>query len=162
VVGAFAAGHSPAEVFRTADIETVFGPLEQVKLETLAGLAQTMRERLASQWRQPRVQQQLKTQRTDKQIEEEVLRGYSVVLALIERGLRRERDHWGLTLARAASFFDLAEFQYGKRVDLRIYVEKREEAFRSFEHAAALYAAALPAIEEKDQTPKVYLQWFNA
>jgi hypothetical protein len=162
VVGAFASAHSPAEVFRTGDIETVFGSLDRVKLDTLAGLAQTMRERLASQWRQPRLQQQINTHRTDKQIEEELLRGYHVILKLIERGLKREPDHWQLNLARAAALFDLAEFQYGKRVDLAIYVDQREKAFKGFERAAALYAAILPQLEEKDQTPKVYQQWFNA
>ena len=162
VVSAFSSAHSPAEVFRAEEIETVFGSLDRIKLETLAGLAQTMRERLASQWRQPRVQQQVKTQRTDKQIEGEVLRGYDVVLKLIERGLKRQPDHWQLNLARAAAFFDLAEFQYGKKVELAVYVEKREKAFKGFERAAALYAAVLPHIEEKDQTPKAYQQWFNA
>ncbi|PYV16259.1 MAG: hypothetical protein DMG07_08170, partial [Acidobacteria bacterium] len=162
VVGAFSGAHSPAEVFRAEDIETVFGPLERMKLEIVAGLAQAMRERLAAQWRQPRVQQQVKTQRTDKQIDDEVLRGYGVVLRLIERGLKRAPENWQLNLARSAAYFDLAEFQYGKRVDLAIYVEKREEAFKGFERAARLYAAALPRIEEKDQTPKVYQQWLNA
>ncbi|MCL4789875.1 MAG: hypothetical protein KJ070_24365 [Verrucomicrobia bacterium] len=162
VVGAFAAAHSPAEVFRTEDIEAVFGPLDRIKLETLAGLTQTMRERLASQWRQPRIQQQAKTERTDRQIEAEVLRGYDVVLRLLEDGLQREPDHWQMNLSRAAVYFDLAEFQYGKKVDLAIYVEKREQAFKGFQRAAALYAAALPHIEEKEQTPRVYQQWFNA
>jgi hypothetical protein len=67
-----------------------------------------------------------------------------------------------MNLSRAAVYFDLAEFQYGKKVDLAIYVEKREEAFSGFERAAARYAAALSGIEEKDQAPKVYQQWFNA
>lgn len=162
VVGAFSGAHSPAEVFRTADIGAVFGPLEKMKLETLAGLTQTMRERLAGQWRQSRVQQEVKTQRTDKQIEAEVLRGYEVVLKLIEGGLERSRDHWELNLSRAAALFDLAEFQYGKKVDLAIYVEKREEAFKTFERSASFYAAALSGIEEKEQSPRVYQQWFNA
>lgn len=162
LVGAFAASHSPAEVFRVADIEAVFGPLDAIKLETLAGLSQTMRERLAGQWRAPRVQQDAKTQRTDKQIEAEVLRGYEVVLKLVADGLQRDADNWSLNLARAAAYFDLAEFQYGKKVDLAIYVQKRDEAFQGFQRAAALYAAALPAIEEKDQSPKVFQQWFNA
>jgi tetratricopeptide (TPR) repeat protein len=162
VVGAFTASHSPAEVFRTEDIEAVFGPSKEIKLETLAGLSQTMRERLASQWRQSRVQQQVKTQRTDKQVEAEVLRGYEVVMKLIEDGLQREPQHWQLTLARAAAFFDLAEFQYGKKVDLAVYVEKRDEAFNGFERAAELYAAALPHFKEREETPLVFQQWFNA
>jgi len=47
-------------------------------------------------------------------------------------------------------------------VDLAIYVGKRDEAFKGFARAAALYAEALSGIEEKEQSPKVYQQWFNA
>ena len=162
LVGAFTAAHSPAEVFRVEDMETVYGSLERIKLDTLAGLAQTMRERLAGQWRQPRVQQEAKTQRNDKQIDAEVLRGYETVLKLVEDGLRRDDKNWSLTLVRSAAYFDLAEFQYGKKVDLAIYVEKREQAFKGFARAAALYAEALSGIEEKDQSPRAYQQWFNA
>ena len=47
-------------------------------------------------------------------------------------------------------------------MDLAIYVEKREAAFKGFARAAALYAQALPGIEEKEQSPRVFQQWFNA
>jgi hypothetical protein len=162
MVGAFSSAHSPAEVFRLEDMESVFGSLDKVKVETLAGLAQTMRERLAQQWRQPRVQQDAKTQRNDKQIESEMMRGYELVAKLIQTGLKRDAENWQLNLAQAAAAFDLAEYQYGKKVDLSVYVEKREEAFKGFERAARLYSNALPKMEEKDYTPKVFQQWFNA
>lgn len=162
MVGAFAAAHSPAEVFRIEDIEAVFGERTKLKADTLAGLAQAMRERLAQQWRQPRVQQEAKTQRTDKQIEEEILRGYDIVLRLMDEGLLISDRNWRLHLARASTLFDLAEFRYGKKVDLAIYVEKREAAFQEYEMAARLYADAVPRMKEKDETPLVYQQWFNA
>src|SRR5262245_105582 len=92
----------------------------------------------------------------------EVLRGYEVVMKLVDDGLKLDLDQWQLTLARSAVLFDMAEFQYGKKVDLEIYVAKREEAFKGFERASALYAAKLSAIDEKEQSPKVYQQWFNA
>lgn len=162
LVAAFAAAHSPAEVFRVEDIEAVFGNRAQIKPDLLAGLAQTMRERLAQQWRQPRVQQEARTHRNDKQIEAEVLRGYELVLDLIDDAQLRSPLNWRLKLAQAATLFDLAEFQYGKQVDLAIYVEKREEAFKTFARAAELYAAALPQTEENAETPLVYQLWFNA
>jgi hypothetical protein len=162
LVAAFAAAHSPAEVFKVEDIETVFGDRAKIKADTQAGLAQAMRERLAQQWRQPRVQQDAKSQRTDKQIEAEVLRGYEVVLGLVADALQVEASNWRLHVARASTLFDLAEFQYGKKVDLAIYVEKRDESFKEFELAARLYAESLATIEEKDETPLVYQQWFNA
>jgi len=161
VVGAFAAAHSPAEVFKVGDIESVFGPQEKLKPDTLAGLAQSMRERLAQQWRQPRVQQDAKTERNDKQIEVEVLRGYDVVLDLVNEALQQEDSNWRLHVARACTCFDLAEFQYGKKVDLAIYVEKREECFQEFELAARLYAKSLSDLDLKEETPFVYQQWFN-
>jgi len=162
LVSAFAAAHSPAEVFRLEDIQAVFGERSRIKPDLLAGLAQTMRERLAQQWRQPRIQQDAKTHRDDKQIAAEILRGYEVVQDLIAEALQRDATNWRLTLARAATLFDLAEFQYGKKVDLAVYVEKRDEAFNDFARAAKLYAEALPRLEEREETPLVYQQWFNA
>lgn len=162
VVGAFTAAHSQAEVFRGEDLERVFGPVERMKLETLAELLQTMRQRLASEWRQMRVQQEAKTRRNDKDIEAEILRGYELVTNLIDRGLARWPDHWRLRLVQAAAWFDWAEFQYGKKVDLAIYVEKRDRAFAAFQQAAALYAGQLEQIEPSSRTPLAYVQWFNA
>lgn len=161
VAGAFTAAHSQAEVFRQEAIELVLGKAEAVKPETLAELLQTMRQRLATQWRRPNVQQQAKTQRTDAQIDAEVLRGYELLASLIDKGLESRPKDWRLNLVQAAAWFDWAEFQYGKKVDLEIYVEKRERAFDAFARAAELYAASLPA-EEKDETPLVYQQWLNA
>jgi len=162
VLQAFVAAHSPAEVFRVADVEAVLGPMQEIRPMVLTGLVQTMRERLAREWRSPRLQEEVKTRRTDKEIEAEVLRGYDTVQLLIAEGLRRSPGDWRLNLARAAVLFDLAEFQYGRQVDLEIYVQKREEAFGGFEQAASLYAAALPGLPEMERGPAVYQQWFNA
>jgi hypothetical protein len=162
VVSAFSAAHSRAEVFRLEDIEKVFGPIPDMKSDTLAEILQTMRERLAGQWRAPRVQQDAKTKRSDKEIEAEVTRGYELVMGLIQRGLDKVPDDWRMNLVYGAALFDWAEFDYGKKVDLAIYVEKRDRAFKSFERAAALYAAKAPELEDKDQTPQVFQQWFNA
>lgn len=162
IVSAFTTAHSQAEVFRAESIELVFGKLEQQKPETLAELLQTMRQRLATQWRKPAIQQQAKTNRTDAQIDAEVLRGYELLGGLIENALQRQPDNWRLNLTQAATWYDWAEFQYGKKVDLAIYVEKREASFNAFQHAADLYAATIPKSEEKDQNALVYQQWLNA
>jgi hypothetical protein len=162
IVAAFTMAHSPAEVFREEAIESVLGKIEQLPTSTLGELLQTMRQRLASQWRRPQVQQQAKTQRTDVQIDAEVLRGYELLDLLIRKGLTRSPDDWRLNLVHAATSFDWAEFQYGKKVDLAIYVEKRDRAFAAFQRAAELYAATLSSLEQKDETPLVYQQWLNA
>ncbi|MFN0069550.1 MAG: hypothetical protein ACKVYV_18180, partial [Limisphaerales bacterium] len=161
-VDAFTRAHSAAEVFRVEDLERVFGPVEALDTPLLAGLIQTMRERLAGQWRQPRVQQDAKTKRTDKEISAQVARGYELLAGLAEAAERRAPDDWSVTLARAATLFDWAEFDYGQKVDLAVYTAKRDEAFRDFARAAEMYAAKLPALDEPDETTRVFEQWFNA
>jgi hypothetical protein len=162
VVGAFSTAHSQAEVFRVEDIETVFGPMAEMKPETLAELLQTMRQRLAGQWRAPRVQQDAKTKRSDKEIDAEVMRGYELVMKLVQSGLERRPDDWRINLVNGAVLFDSAEFDYGRKVDLAIYVAKRDRAFAAFEKAAALYTGQVSTMGEKEQTPQVFQQWFNA
>jgi hypothetical protein len=162
IVAAFTAAHSHAEVFHAESIELVLGKVEEQKPETLAELLQVMRQRLATQWRKPSVQQQAKTNRNDAQIDAEVLRGYELLGGLIESAVKRQPDNWRLNLTQAATWYDWAEFQYGKKVDLAIYVEKRENSFNAFQRAADLYAATLPGLEEKEETPLVYQQWLNA
>jgi hypothetical protein len=162
VVSAFAASHSQAEVFRVSDIEKVLGPPDELKVDTLAELLQAMRERLARQWRQPAVQQQAKTKRTDKDIAAELARGYELVLGLTERAVARRPNEWRLWTVRGATLFDFAEYEYGREVALALYTEKRDQAFAMFEKAAKLYAAQVGTLSEKEQTPIVYQQWFNA
>ncbi|HZJ14979.1 MAG TPA: glycosyltransferase family 2 protein, partial [Chthoniobacteraceae bacterium] len=162
IVTAFTTAHSQAEVFREESIALVLGQPDSIKPETLAELLQTMRQRLATQWRKPAVQQQAKTQRNDAQIDAEVLRGYELLGSLIDKGLARQPDDWRLNLVNAATLFDWAEFQYGKKVDLAIYVDKRERSFTAFQRAADLYAGQISKIEEKDETSLLYQQWLNA
>lgn len=162
VVEAFTQAHSQAEVFRAEDIEQVFGGVQAMRVETLTPLLQTMRTRLATSWRNMRVQQEEKTKRTDKDIEAEVTRGYEVLTSLLGQALDKWPEDPRLHLVRAIAMFDFAEFQYGKKVDLAIYVEKREESFGAFEKAAGLYAAQLPQTEPAKYTADIYVNWFNA
>jgi len=162
VVSAFAASHSQAEVFRVSDIEKVLGSPDTLKVDTLAELLQAMRERLARQWRLPAVQQQAKTKRTDKDIAAELARGYELVLDLTERAVTKLPGEWRLWTVRGATLFDFAEYEYGREVALAIYTEKRDKAFAMFEKAAKLYAGQVANLSEKEQTPIVYQQWFNA
>jgi hypothetical protein len=60
LVETFTAAHSQAEVFRAEDIESVFGRVNDLRVETLTPLLQTMRVRLATSWRNMRVQQEAK------------------------------------------------------------------------------------------------------
>ena len=57
-------------------------------------------------WRQPAEQEKSKTKRREKDISAEVLRGYEVARAVIDRGLAKHPDDWALVLARATLMHD--------------------------------------------------------
>src|SRR5205807_1089726 len=90
----FTACHSTAEVYRLDAIEKVFGSFDILKPLTLAELIQQMRGNLIGVWRQPAEQEKNKTKRREKDIRAEVLRGYEVARAVIDRGLVKYPDHW--------------------------------------------------------------------
>ncbi len=158
---AFTASHSSAEVYRLEAIEDVFGSIDVLGPETLAALIQQMRENLAGLWRQPDVQQQNQTNRKEKDIQAEVLRGYELAGAVIEQALERHPDHWALVQARAAIGHD--ENNYRRELDPSSdFAPRRREALDEFRRAAALYAAAVPDLADEDETTQAFEQWFYA
>ncbi|MEI6341625.1 MAG: hypothetical protein WCR07_06685 [Verrucomicrobiota bacterium] len=162
VVAAFAMAHSPAEVFRAEDIARVLGPVGTMSPGTLAGMLQAMRERLAGPWRQARVQQDAKTRRTDKEIEAEVMRGYEVLAGMVDEAVSARPDEWRLRLVQGVTRFDRAEFDYGRKVELKEYTRERDEAFKAMQGAAALYASRVEGMREGERSAAAFLQWFNA
>ncbi len=158
---AFTTCHSTAEVYRLEAIEKVFGPIADLKPATLAELAQQMRANLAGLWREPEVQKNKKTNRKQKDIQAEVLRGYGVARAVVENALEEHPGEWPLQLAKAA--IDHDENNYHKELgpDSQ-FAERREQAFAGFAKAAAMYAEKAPELTEDEETTKVYEIWYYA
>ncbi|MFN7020608.1 MAG: hypothetical protein ACK4WH_04670 [Phycisphaerales bacterium] len=161
LVEAFSASHSQAEVFLSDDIAAVFGSIEQLPAEVTVELCDTMRKRLGSLWRSTRVQQEAGTMRSDRQIAEEVTRGYGLADELAQAALRADPDSWRVTLLLADLRYDKAEFLYGQKVDLATYAGLREAAFAGYKHAADLYAQDL--LSGKSQPAAlVYSRWVSS
>ena len=161
IVTAFEGAHSFAEVYKINDIRQVFGEPEKMPTESLATLVNSMRQRLATSWRAPQIQQQAGTKRGEPQIKAEVLAGYETLLALLDDGLAAKPDVWQLKLQLAAANFDLAEYQYGNKANLDLYVKHREAAFEGFSEAAALYTLQTSVTADKPSA-LVFQLWFNA
>jgi len=161
IVAAFEGAHSFAEVYKPDDIRSVFGKPEKMPVESLATLVNSMRQRLATSWRAPQIQQQAGTKRGEPQIKAEVLAGYDTLLELINVGLKAKPDVWQLKLQQAAANFDLAEYQYGNKAELEVYVKHREAAFEGFSEAAALYTLQTSVTADKPSV-LVFQLWFNA
>jgi hypothetical protein len=158
---AFTACHSSAEVYKIEAIEKVFGPLGKLKPRTLSSLAQTMRGNLAGLWRNQKEQEKTKTNRKQKDIEIEVLRGYEVARNVIDDGLKKFPDHWALLLAQAALVHDEINYraELAKTAD---FSKQRAAAMASFNKAAQAYAKVVATLPEDEQTTQVFDQWFYA
>ncbi|HEY8503399.1 MAG TPA: hypothetical protein VIL46_02375, partial [Gemmataceae bacterium] len=158
---AFTACHSSAEVYRLEAIEKVFGPIGSLKPGTIAGLAQTMRENLLGVWRAPAVQEEKKTNRKQKDIQAEVLRGYALAQGVLDGALEKFPDEWSLHLAKAALAHD--ELNYRREVAKSSeYAARRDAAMARFRKAAELYAKVAPGLPEEETSTRAYELWFYA
>jgi hypothetical protein len=162
LVGVFDACHSPAEVYRDEDLRLVFGNLETLRPETLLQIVSALRMKLADQWRKPEVQEQAATQRTDKEQVAEIVRGYGLANRLLDAAAARLPTSMEPVLLRGMVAFDLAEFLYGQKADLKTYTTIRDRAFAAYRQAAALYAASLPLVPRQLQNVNVFRQWFQS
>lgn len=158
---AFTTCHSSAEVYQLDAIAEVFGPIEGLKAETLASLAQQMRTNLVGLWRAPATQNQAKTNRKQRDIEAEVFRGYQVALAAVEGGLAKHPDNWSLTLAKASLEHDLSDYRREIAPDAK-FTARQEDAFAGFRRAAELYAKSIGDIRQEEETTKPYEVWYYA
>ena len=158
---AFTTCHSTAEVYRLDAIEKVFGSLDALNPKILAELSQQMRGNLLGVWRQPAEQEKSKTKRREKDIRAEVLRGYEVARAVIDRGLARHPDEWSLVLARATLMHD--ENNYLQEIERSPeFAPRRQKAFAEFRRAASLYVAKAPSLEQNDETTQAFDYWYCA
>jgi hypothetical protein len=158
---AFTTCHSSAEVYQLDAIRRVFGPIESLKPETLAELSQQMRANLAGLWRVPEVQQQNQTNRKQKDIQAEVLRGYTVARTVLDDALLKHPDNWQLELAKAA--LEVDENNYMRELGpSSSFSEIRDQALARFRRAAELYAQTVPELKLEEETTKAYELWFYA
>ena len=158
---AFTTSHSKAEIYRLEAIESVFGPMETLKPRTLAELIQQMRGNLAGVWRLPDVQKQNSTNRKQRDIRAEVLRGYELARSVVKKGLEKHPDHWALVMADAAIAHDENDFNQEIEKSSE-FSERRLAALARFQRAAELYNLAVGELTQEEQSPLVYEQWFYA
>ena len=161
IVECFKAAHSSAEVYRVETLERIFGALSLLDPGTLASLVQQMRSNLADVWRDPAVQEDGRTNRRQKDIQAEVLRGYELARATIDAALAEHADSWELMLARAALEHDENNYRQQLERDPQ-FAERRAGAFATFARAAELYAAGVEQLELDEESALVYETWFQA
>ncbi|MEO6708278.1 MAG: hypothetical protein ABI054_03365 [Planctomycetota bacterium] len=161
VANAFTTAHSSAEVFRLEAIEQIFGPVALLKASTIAQILQTMRANLVAVWRDPALQEKNKTNRHQKDIQAEVLRGYALGTLTVDRVIADHPESWEMWIVKAALAHDENNYRGEISKDPE-FSKRRESAFESFQKAAQLYAAALPAMEREKESTSAFDVWFYA
>jgi hypothetical protein len=161
LVGAFLTSHSFAEVYKTEDLEKVFGPMDQISPKVIASLGQKMREGLASVWREVEVQKQAKTKRNRKEVEAEVVAGYKAANQLMAKAAEKHPDDPGLLTLQAALLHD----ENGYQAELKSspeFAPRRRAAFDVFHKAADAYARQVSSLDPNQRNTDVYERWFYA
>lgn len=161
-VKAFAALHSPSEVFLATDIEAIFGKTDALTPDIVAELAAVMRKNLASIWDDPATQQQQGTKRTRTEIKQQVRRGYAIASELVRKSLAKHEGDWKSLRTCALTLFDAAEFEFQEKGPLDTYLAARKEALTLFQRSAEAYNASVPSLPEAQWNIDPYLPWISA
>lgn len=161
LVNAFVSVHSSAEVYQMDRMESVFGDIKGLKPETIASLAQRMRQNLAGEWRSVKNQEENKTKRKAPEIIREVLRGYGVAHQLTEQAIAASPTNWQLHLADASLVMDANEFQQSLQKSSD-YSVLRTASMGMFANAAMFYIESAPELEKSELTTEVFDRWFYA
>ena len=160
IVEAFMTLHSGAEVYQIDDIVAIFGPPESMVRAELLNLLEGMRARLGEEWRDPATQQQAGTNRTEKEVKDEVSRGYRTALELAKRGIPDDDSDWRSLITRGRLFYDASQYEFDRQIQLSEYVGLRDDAFTSFRRAAETYASGIGEMPKGQWTIEPYQAWF--
>ncbi|MCU0862156.1 MAG: hypothetical protein MUC36_00055 [Planctomycetes bacterium] len=158
---AFVAAHSSAEVYRLDTIERVFGDVDQLDPVLLGDLLGKMRTNLATVWRRPDVQEQQKTRRNQKQMIEQVGKGYETAITVAQGALQARGPHWALLSVMASLLHDANNFAREQQRST-MFAEARKQAFALFAEGAAHYASVADGLRLDEETLAAFDAWFYA
>ena len=158
---AFITVHSQAEVWRLQALETVFGDLDSVDSDTIASLIEKMRTNLAALWPNPKLQEEYKTKRKDKELHQQVLAGYAMARQLTASALTNDPESWRLLTQLAALTYEESNYLSALEPQATHSSTKRT-ALDELAEAAKIYSQSLPLDKESDESTAVYETWFYA
>jgi hypothetical protein len=158
---AFVAAHSTAEVYRLETIEKVFGNVGDLDPVLLGELLGKMRTNLATIWRVPAVQEEAKTRRSQREMLEEVGRGYETALTVAQRALGKRGRHWALLAVVASIMHDQNNFSRELSRDSD-FAQQRQRAFELFADAADHYREVADSLRLDEESIRPFDTWFYA
>ena len=138
----------------------MFGSFKQMSPSTVAALANTMRINLATVWRNPKTQQDAKTNRKDDEILAEVITGYEDIDNILGNSIEAHPEDWRLHLRRACLELDRINFQQESQKSTS-YTIDRKKTYEMFAKSVELYIATSSENEDKETT-EPFEHWFYA
>lgn len=158
---AFIQAHSKAEVWRVEALNAVFGETAGLPPTTTASLIRRMRGNLALLWPDPKLQQQAKTNRKDKELEAQVFKGYAAAKSLCEEALENHQSDWSLQVQLASLIYEESNYKasLGSHPD---HSSIKALALEDLAAAAETYAKTLPLPDESGENIEAFTTWFYA
>lgn len=159
---AFISCHSQAEVWRVEAVESVFGTTDSLDMGTLATLVARMRVNLAGLWPNPKLQQAYQTKRKDKEMAEQILRGYAEAQRVLVQAIEKHPAHkeaWRLVEQLGALRFEESNFRSALTPDVN-HAKTKTESLEMLATAAKAYAATLPLEDSAKESSAVFETWF--
>jgi len=158
---AFIAAHSQAEVWRVEALAAVFGETSKLDPKTTTSLLRRMRGNLARLWPNPKVQEQAKTNRKDKELEAQIFKGYSAAKNLTLDALDQHPNSWALKVQLASLKYEESNYKSGLASNPE-HSTTKGFALEDLEAAAAEYITTLPLEDEKNESTETFTTWFYA
>lgn len=162
LANAFISCHSQAEVWRVEAVESVFGATDNLDTETLAALVARMRINLAGLWPNPKLQQAYQTKRKDKEMAEQILRGYAEAQRVLAQAIQKnsaQKEAWRLVEQLGALRFEESNFRSALTPDVN-HAKTKSESLEMLAAAAKAYAATLPLEDSAKENSAVFETWF--
>ena len=158
---AFIQAHSQAEVWRVEALTAVFGETSKLDSGTIASLLRRMRQNLALLWPNPKLQEQAKTNRKDKELEAQIFKGYSAAKNLCLDALDQHPDDWALKVQLASIKYEESNYKAGIASHPE-HSTTKSFALEDLAEAASAYISTLPLEDEKEESTEAFTTWFYA
>lgn len=158
---AFIQAHSQAEVWRVEALTAVFGETSKLDAGTIASLLRRMRQNLALLWPNPKLQEQAKTNRKDKELEAQIFKGYSAAKNLCLDALDQQPDDWALKIQLASIKYEESNYKAGIASHPE-HSTTKAFALEDLAEAALDYISTLPLEDEEKESTEAFSTWFYA
>lgn len=158
---AFIRAHSQAEVWRIEALTSVFGETSKLDAGTITSLLRRMRQNLALLWPNPKLQEQAKTNRKDKELIAQIFKGYAAAKNLCLDALDQHPDDWALKLQLASIKYEESNYKAGLASHPE-HSTTKGFALEDLATATSDYISSLPLEDEDKESTEAFTTWFYA